>query len=77
MDSVVVSVTDDHLNDLSTVLAALRQAGLVVDGIQEALGTVTGSIDADAIGRLETVPGVAAVERERRYQLPPPAADVQ
>lgn len=77
MDSVVVSVTDDHLNDLSTVLAALRQVGLVVDGIQEALGTVTGSIDADALGRLETVPGVAAVERERCYQLPPPDSDVQ
>lgn len=77
MDSVVVSVADDHLNDMSTVLTAMQQAGLVVNDIQEALGTVTGSIDADAIGRLETVPGVAAVERERRYQLPPPDADVQ
>lgn len=77
MDSVVVSVADDHLNDMSTVLTAMQQAGLVVNDVQEALGTVTGSIDADAIGRLETVPGVAAVERERRYQLPPPDADVQ
>lgn len=77
MDNVVVSVTDDHLNDLSTVLTAMQQAGLVVNDVHEALGTVTGSIDANAIGRLETVPGVAAVEHERGFQLPPPDADVQ
>lgn len=77
MDNVVVSVADEHLNDLSTVLTAMQQAGLVVNDVQEALGTVTGSIDANAIGRLETVPGVAAVERERGFQLPPPDADVQ
>jgi len=77
VDNVVVSVADEHLNDLSTVLTAMQQAGLVVNDVQEALGTVTGSIDANAIGRLETVPGVAAVERERGFQLPPPDADVQ
>ena len=77
MNEVVVSVADDHLNDMSTVLTRLQQAGLVVDSVQEALGTVTGSIDADAIDRLETVPGVAVVERQRGFQLPPPDADVQ
>jgi hypothetical protein len=77
VDEVVVSVAEDHLNEMSTVLTGLQQAGLVVDGVQEALGTVTGSIDADAIGRLETVPGVAVVERQRGFQLPPPEADLQ
>lgn len=77
MDKVVVSVAEDHLDDLPTVLADLQTAGLVVDDVQDILGTVTGSIDVDAIGRLETVPGVAVVERQRRYQLPPPDSDVQ
>lgn len=77
MDRVVVSVADDHLGELSTVLAGLRSAGLHVDTVQELLGTVTGSVHSDAIGRLESVPGVAVVERERRYQLPPPDAGIQ
>lgn len=77
MDKVVVSVAEDQLNEMSTVLTGLQQVGLVVDDVQEALGTVTGSIDADAIGRLKTVPGVAAVERQRGFRLPPPDADVQ
>lgn len=77
MDNVVISVADDYLNDLSRVLTRMQQAGLVVDDVQEALGTVVGSIDASAIGRLETVPGVSAVEREHSFQLPPPDADVQ
>ena len=77
MDKVVVSVAEDHLGDLSVVLAGLREAGLVVDTVLEPLGTVTGSVRADAIGRLEEVPGVAVVEREHRYQLAPPDAEIQ
>ena len=77
MDEVMVSVAEDHLHEMSAVLTGLQQAGLVVNDVQEALGTVTGSIDADAIGRLETVPGVAVVERQRGIQLPPPDAGLQ
>lgn len=77
MEKVVVSVTNDHLGDLATVLADLRRAGLLVDTVQEVLGTVTGSIHVDAMGLLEKVPGVAVVEREHGFQLPLPEADVQ
>jgi hypothetical protein len=77
VDKVVVSLAGAHLGDLSRLLSSLRQAGLIVDGVQEALGTVTGSIDTKAISRLETVPGVAVVERQRGYQIAPPDADVQ
>ncbi|HEU0089143.1 MAG TPA: hypothetical protein VFQ77_16105 [Pseudonocardiaceae bacterium] len=77
MEKVVVAVADDHLDELPAVLADLRQAGLVVDSVQEVLGTVTGSVDASAFGKLQAVPGVAVVQRERGFQLPPPDADVQ
>lgn len=77
VDKVVVSVTDDRLADLSQVVADLRRAGLVVDNVLELLGTVTGSIDPDAVGRLATVPGVAAVQRAQHYRLPPPDAEIQ
>ena len=77
MDRVVILVADDHLDDLPRVLAALREAGLVVDQVQGLLGTVTGSIPAEAISVLADIPGVAAVEPERPYQLPDPEADIQ
>lgn len=77
MDEVVVSVTDDRLADLAQVLADMQQAGLVVDNVLHLLGTVTGSIDPDAIARLEQVPGVAVVQRAHHFQLPSPDADVQ
>ncbi|MGH4016986.1 MAG: hypothetical protein ACRDSL_24280 [Pseudonocardiaceae bacterium] len=77
MGKVVVSIAEDHLGELSAVVTRMRDAGLVVDNVQEVLGTVTGSIDVDGIPRLETVPGVAVVERQRGFQLPPPDAEVQ
>ena len=77
MDKVVVSVAEGHLGELSVVLAELEKAGLVVDTVQEPLGTVTVSVRADAIGLLEQVPGVAVVERAHRYQLPHPDAGIQ
>lgn len=68
---VLVSVADDRLVELSTVVAALRAAGLAVDGVLEALGVVTGSIAADAVDSLRAVPGVAAVEVQRAVGFPP------
>lgn len=72
---VVVSVADDGLADLPSVVSALRAAGMEVDGVMEALGVVTGSVPgptaAGASGALGAVPGVAAVEVEREVGLPP------
>jgi len=72
MDAVVVSVADDQ--PLPAVVSALRRAGMVVDDVLEPLGMVTGSIDPEALGSLRAVPGVAHVERQRGFQLPPPTS---
>ncbi|WP_433270587.1 hypothetical protein ACQPZF_10195 [Actinosynnema sp. CS-041913] len=71
MDKVVVSVADESLSDLTAVVADLREAGLVVDDVLEALGMVTGSVAPEAIRSLKAVPGVADVERQRVVHLPP------
>lgn len=73
----MVSVADEYVDDLPAVVAGLRRAGLVVDEVLEVIGAVTGSIDADATADLESVPGVASVERQRSYKLPPPDSDLQ
>ncbi len=65
MDKVVVSVADESLADLDVVVAGLREAGLVVDDVLEALGMVTGSVAPEAIRSLKAVPGVSDVEKQR------------
>lgn len=68
MRRVMVSVADQE--DLSQLIEDLRTAGLVVDEVLPAIGTVTGSIAPDAIAALEAVPGVLHVENQRDYHLP-------
>jgi hypothetical protein len=75
--SVVVSVADDHLDDLTGVVEGLRRAGLLVDDVLDAVGVVTGSVADDGVGALRSVPGVVQVERDQAFQLPPPDAEIQ
>lgn len=70
-EQVVISVADDQVDDMSSVVAALRHAGLRVAEVLDSVGVVTGTVDGDALGNLTTVPGVAEVERSRMFQLPP------
>lgn len=69
MDKVAVSVADENMDDMPAVVAALREAGLVVDDVLETLGMVTGSIATEKIWSLRAVPGVAGVERQRAVGL--------
>jgi hypothetical protein len=67
----MVSVDDDSLSDLPRLVTDLRQAGLKVDEVLEALGTVTGSISREAADSLTAIPGVAHIEWQRDVTLPP------
>jgi hypothetical protein len=68
---ILVSVEDSSMADLPRLVTDLRQAGLEVDEVLEALGTVTGSISTQAAGSLMAIPGVAHVEWQRDVTLPP------
>lgn len=75
--NVVVSVADDHLDELSTVVTALRGAGLHVDDVLDAVGMVTGTVAGASVEALESVPGVAEVELQRVQRVAPPDAEIQ
>ena len=75
--SLSVLIAEDYLDRVSEVVERLRGAGLEVQGVQEGIGAVSGSIDAARLEDLSGIDGVAAVERSQDYQLPPPEADVQ
>lgn len=71
-EQVVISVADDQVADMASVVSALRAAGLQVAEVLDSVGVVTGTVDGDALGFLSTVPGVVEVERSREFQLPVP-----
>lgn len=77
MERVLVTMTDKGLDDLPTVVEALRGAGLTVTDVLEGIGVVSGTVDRAGLTALSTVPGVAEVERQNEIQLPPPDAPVQ
>ena len=76
-EQVVISVADDQVDDMSTVVDALRAAGLRVGEVLDSAGIVTGTVDGAALASLSAVPGVLDVERSRVYQVPPPESPVQ
>lgn len=75
---VTVSVDDQHLKDIQTVATHLRAQGMHIDQVLDGLGMITGSVpDQERSESVVHVTGVASVERQITYQLPPPDADVQ
>jgi hypothetical protein len=74
---VLVTVTDESLKDIQKVATALRDAGLTVDHVMELVGTIAGSIDRGKVTDLSKIPGVAAVEPAKKFQIAPPDSDVQ
>jgi hypothetical protein len=74
---VIVSVADDRMADLPTVVEALRRAGLTVAEVLDGAGVITGTVAGNAIAALSTVPGVVDVETQRDVRLPPPDSSVQ
>jgi hypothetical protein len=74
---VLVAVNDEHLSKISQIAQQCKKAGLKVDKTLEGVGIITGSISEDKLDSLTGVDGVASVEREQAYQIPPPDSDVQ
>ncbi|MBV9788271.1 MAG: ketohydroxyglutarate aldolase [Chloroflexi bacterium] len=76
-EQVSISVADAFLDRFADVVKRIEQAGLKVDQQLDTIGVITGSIDSDDIGKLDQVEGIAAVERSRGFQLPPPDSPIQ
>ena len=76
-DRVTVTVHDDQLPCIDELADRLRDAGMRVDQVLHPVGVITGSVPSAQRVMIETVPGVAAVEDETTFQLPPPDAEIQ
>ena len=58
------------------VASDLRAAGLQVDQVLDAVGSVTGSAHSDTVARLRSVPGVANVSPDHPVDIGPPGAAI-
>jgi hypothetical protein len=76
-ENITVTVGDDHVGDVNGVAEQLKGAGMRVDQVLDAMGIITGSVPAKRRAALERLPGVASVEAEQTFQIPPPDADIQ
>jgi len=75
--SITVLVDEDALPRIKSLARRLENAGLKIDDVQEATGTITGTISANKVRTLTKLEGVAAVEEGRRVSIPPPESEVQ
>ena len=74
-EKVNVVVTDDDVS-FAEAVQRTKDVGLQVEQEDEELGLLSGRIDMEQLPGLEALEGIT-VERERKFQLPPPDSDVQ
>ena len=77
MTQVSVTVGPDHLEALDDIVRDLQARGMQVDQVLRSLGIVTGSAPADAVAGLRGVDGVASVDEQMTFSVPPPDSPVQ
>lgn len=84
----IITVDDQHLDQLDQIVAELEKAGLRVESVLYSIGQVTGctrlaettkdSATTDpARKRLTVVTGVASVDAVQHYRIQPPDAEIQ
>jgi hypothetical protein len=76
-EKITISVTDDAIDRIDEVVAALEGGGMHVEQVLRPIGVITGSADMQRVQALGAVAGVASVEPQRTVRLPPPDSDVQ
>jgi hypothetical protein len=72
-----LSVSDSHVKHLGKVAKAAKKAGMKIEQQLDALGVLSGSIDAEKVDRLRGIKGVSSVEPEREVGVPLPGSPIQ
>ncbi|MBM4046061.1 MAG: ketohydroxyglutarate aldolase [Planctomycetes bacterium] len=63
--NVTILVDEAHKNNLLRVENDLKGKGFVLDEALTEIGVLIGSVPANALATLSTVPGVSVVEKQR------------
>ncbi len=65
---IVVTVNDQHLAKIQSVVKALKAAGMNVANTMATSGIITGAVAQHGIAALKKVPGVEAVEVDQEMK---------
>ncbi|HJT91133.1 MAG TPA: hypothetical protein VJ777_04210 [Mycobacterium sp.] len=76
MSEQSVTVTTDG-RDIDATVESLRAAGMTVTDVHREIGIVSGTVAPADRDALDGLPGVAAVEADRSFEVAPPDSDVQ
>lgn len=66
--NIVVSVDDEHLDQILDVVTNLQASGMNVENVMPEVGVISGSVDSTQIETLSQTEGVAAVEVSRNMR---------
>jgi hypothetical protein len=77
LDSITVTVDDDHVGHIEGVADQLRAAGMQVHQVLGSVGIITGEVTGAARSAIGQVPGVAGIEDQQTFRLPPPDSEIQ
>lgn len=76
-ESVTVTIDHDHQSRIDDLADQLRAAGMRVDQVLGAVGVITGAVTDAQRSAISRIPGVAGIEDQNVFQLPPPDSDIQ
>jgi hypothetical protein len=74
---ITVTVDEEHLSSIGTVAEALHEQGMQVEQVLDGIGMITGSVPEEQRASLDGVEGVASVDEDLEFRLPPPDSPVQ
>lgn len=64
---IIVTVDDQHLNQIQSISNQLQTRGMQVDAVMPTVGVISGVVNANGIAALNQVEGVASVEIQQEY----------
>lgn len=68
VERIIVTVDDQNLPVIESVVTALQSAGMKVDEVLPVIGIITGEVALSKLEQLKSVTGVAGVEVDREMQ---------
>ncbi|NJK73778.1 MAG: ketohydroxyglutarate aldolase [Microcoleus sp. SU_5_6] len=67
-ERIIVTVNDENLSMIESVVAALESAGMKVEQVLTITGIITGEVAQSKLEGLKSVPGVVDVEIDTEMQ---------
>jgi hypothetical protein len=75
--SVIVTITDDGLKDITEIARKLTEHGMIVQQVLPITGVISGICSSASKAALGKIHGVHSVEDDVQVQLAPPDSEIQ